>query len=561
MWQIDALKADLETQREKANSMESQVREFAEEKTALNVEMESLKQARDAEKKSREEEKEHVQQQSRTLMSAFSQFDKGAAPREVNPEDLESVVSMLQELITNSWKQIQGLQGELAKAREFTQNSEGQLRRLKEEQEAARKEHEVVKQEHEAEKAGHEEQRSRADRAQSDLERALMNLSAATIRSQELQEEVRRTSGEHGKLRERLKQLEAHLGSRGTRASEISERYLVQKERLLQLLDHIGYTVSKEDNALVFQRKPKPSSAAGSLIDQSQSLNKSVAGGLPVTPDIILPEHVNWSKNSNAEIEADVFDMFTRDANTFDVEAFADAVIRRIREIEHLARKWQKEAKNYRDKCRAAQLEAQQKIAFRSFKAGDLALFLPTRSQETRSWAAFNVGAPHYFLHEQEFHNLDSRDWLLARISSVDERVVDLGKKMSDLRPPSSSSDGNASFVDENPFGLSDGLRWYLLEAAEEKPRTAPLTLGLGKSTVASAHVDAKGSIQHKNSSEEGAATRTLTRSLDSRRGSSASKKSVLVTASAISRPEAERSSASDERVVADVQKDLFFGP
>jgi autophagy-related protein 11 len=50
---------------------------------------------------------------------------------------------------------------------------------------------------------------------------------------------------------------------------------------------------------------------------------------------------------------------------------------------------------------------------------------------------------------------------------------------------------------DENPFELSDGLRWYLLDAVEEKSG-APTTPGLSSSTVASANVDAKGSLRSR---------------------------------------------------------------
>jgi autophagy-related protein 11 len=173
------------------------------------------------------------------------------------------------------------------------------------------------------------------------------------------------------------------------------------------------------------------------------------------------------------------------------------------------------------------QSEAHEKIAYRTFKEGDLALFLPTRNQAIRSWAAFNVGAPHYFLREQDVHKLQTRDWLLARITKIEERVVDLSKSMNggnpDRRSIGETSDA-ASIDDENPFELSDGLRWYLLDATEEKPG-APATPGLGKSTVAPAHVDARGSIRLKRTPAGDHVTKTLTKSLDSRRNSSASNK------------------------------------
>jgi autophagy-related protein 11 len=65
-----------------------------------------------------------------------------------------------------------------------------------------------------------------------------------------------------------------------------------------------------------------------------------------------------------------------------------------------------------------------------------------------------------------------------------------------------------------------------MLDAAEEKPG-APSTPGLGKSTVASAHIDAKGSIRLKKASNGDLASKTLSKSLDSRRSSSNSKKGI----------------------------------
>jgi autophagy-related protein 11 len=202
--------------------------------------------------------------------------------------------------------------------------------------------------------------------------------------------------------------------------------------------------------------------------------------------------------------------------------------------MEHTARKWQKEARAYRDKAHRFQADAHEKIAFRSFKDGDLALFLPTRNQATRPWAAFNVGAPHYFLREQDSHKLHGREWLVARISKVEERIVDLSKTMdgaagrASMDGRSITSNSAISFEDDNPFELSDGLRWYLLDAAEEKPG-APGTPGLGKSTVASARIVGQGQMEMTKKKASNDPAKTLGKSLDSRRSSGTSRKSVPV--------------------------------
>ncbi|KAL9063604.1 MAG: hypothetical protein Q9157_008167, partial [Trypethelium eluteriae] len=204
------------------------------------------------------------------------------------------------------------------------------------------------------------------------------------------------------------------------------------------------------------------------------------------------------------------------------------------------------EARSARDRASALAHDAHDKLALKDFKEGDLALFLPTRNASQGAWAAFNVNAPHYFLRETEAHRLRQREWLVARITRVEERVVDLSRTMgggsagasagggsgavaADARSTNSDAAVSSIASDENPFELSDGLRWYLIDASEEKSG-APTTPGLGKSTVASARVDATGSsvrVGGKKGVVGGVseASKTLNKSLDSRRSSTNSKK------------------------------------
>lgn len=317
------------------------------------------------------------------------------------------------------------------------------------------------------------------------------------------------------------------LRQRGSRAEDICKRMYMHISCLEKILEQVGYAVTRQQGApMAIQKVPKAPGTSTVL---------SSSGPLPakaVTESLSSPEYLSWATRDDPEIEGQLYDRLKEDLQTFDINIFHEAIIKRIKDAEHLARKWQREARGCREKAHRAQSEAHEKIAYRSFKEGDLALFLPTRNQATRPWAAFNVGAPHYFLREQDSHKLRSRDWLLARISKIEERMVDLSRSINavngDRRSLGDASDGT-SFEDENPFELSDGLRWYLLDAAEEKPG-APINIGLGKATVASASVDAKGS-----SIRNDLATKSLlTRSLDSRRSSTNSKKGQPVAAAPV---------------------------
>ncbi|KAI0370493.1 hypothetical protein BV20DRAFT_1018587 [Pilatotrama ljubarskyi] len=124
----------------------------------------------------------------------------------------------------------------------------------------------------------------------------------------------------------------------------------------------------------------------------------------------------------------------------FDHDHFLEA----INKAGSTIRKWQKQCKDYRERAKG-------KISFRNFAKGDLALFLPTRNSVSKPWAAFNVSFPHYFLkatgHLAE--QLKTREWIVARITSITERIVD-------SKDPST-----------NPYGLGDGVKYYMLEVED----------------------------------------------------------------------------------------------
>jgi autophagy-related protein 11 len=326
---------------------------------------------------------------------------------------------------------------------------------------------------------------------------------------------------------------------RSIRAKDLSHRLYSQHERLIRLLETLGFVITYEDGAMVLQRMSKISGSTIMGDVNSASLLRSVTASSPTPLKRHLDDYndlafLQWSEATKPEVEDQRYHELLDTLNRFNVDTFSDAVSKRMRDMEHTARKWQKEARLHRDKAHRFQADAHEKIAFRSFKDGDLALFLPTRNQATRPWAAFNVGAPHYFLREQDSHKLHGREWLVARISKVEERIVDLSKTMdgtagrASMDGRSITSNSAISFEDDNPFELSDGLRWYLLDAAEEKAG-APGTPGLGKSTVASARIVGQGQMEMVKKKASNDPAKTLGKSLDSRRSSGTSRQSVPV--------------------------------
>lgn len=346
-------------------------------------------------------------------------------------------------------------------------------------------------------------------------------------------------------FKDKLEESQAKLGvltdrfvSRTEHTKDLTQKLYTQNDRLCRLLERLGFSISRKDGSMTIQKVPRAERSMNlndSAMDPGASIRRS--GTLSKTPDSSDLELLYWMNNADQVTEIEKYQAFMSELGTFDMDAFTETVYKRVKDIEHMARKFQRDARSYRDKAHVLQKDAHDKIAFKNFKDGDLALFLPTRNQTTGAWAAFNIGFPHYFLREQEGHRLRNREWLLARISRIQERVVDLSKS---YQGPGSGAAENESMDDENdnPFDLSDGLRWYLIDAHEDKPG-APSTPGLGKTTVAANKVDAVAEKSHaRNVSGKGlglvsrpsgidGVSKTLSKSLESRRSSTSSRRAM----------------------------------
>ena len=556
--QIDFLQSDYTKHREKVNELERRLQQISEEKEALEIKLAAT--TRDIQNLHESKEK-----YSKALQAALQYLTT-----DVNvPVEYDALVEAVE---SNAQKS----STKLAATNDALEKAEADRRCLKTavydfEKRLALKERESIE--------AHEKSAAAGAIAKAQLSDLTKNLQ---IREAQLEE----LSADQTTLSKRL-------DTCADRAVEITSRLHSHVTGLLRFLDQAGFAVGVEEGRMIIQRAPKAVGDSTMFNEASRTENGSASAQSPTKSilDAFADEAIlAWAKQQESDVEARQFGKLLQTVDTFDITIIGEAIVKRLKETEHTARKWHREARNYRERMHRAQSDAHDKIAYRAFKSGDLALFLPTRGQVARSWAAFNVGAPHYFLREQDSHNLETRDWLLARISKVDERVVDLSKTITGLKPlPDTrsigeTSEGGASIDDDNPFELSDGLRWYLLDAAEEKPG-APNILGPSKTTVASAKVDAKGSIRVKNSPDGEGATKTLTRSLDSRRSSTNSKKSIpaashtpaaathtsehvsvssTFTASPhnlskqVSNP---RSGTPDGRQAEEVRKDLLWGP
>lgn len=618
--QTEFLRNDYTMQREKANKFERQVHQRGDENAELSAKANDLFSQLQTQQSTQAE-------QYRTLRAALLQLSND----ESAPEDFGSLVDLIetsaeksaghlshiQEALETTRAEIAGLESRVKDYAEETNDLQERLGTEEIEVFSLRESLAEQRTQSKSLQGKLDDERRQRQELQSESKITKTNFELVQEKLGEREDRVANLLGEIAGLRKQVQELEGglaggrsqledlkkvyddskiHSEARALRAEDISKRLYTQNASLSRLLEQIGFTVTKQDDTLVIQKVSRAVSASTVLNDPSASMNRSISGSLPTKNTVenaLSPSALRWASD-DSDVEASKFNEFIQDIDSFDIDAFSDAIAKRIKETEHTTRKWQRETRAYRDKAHRAQSEAHEKIAFRTFKEGDLALFLPTRNQATRPWAAFNVGAPHYFLREQDSHKLRTRDWLVARISKVEERVVDLSKSISGLNPASDrrsigdASDGGASYDDENPFELSDGLRWYLLDAAEEKPG-APISIGLSKVTVASANIDVKGSVRIKKSLDGQEATKTLTRSLDSRRSSSNSKKGLVAVTSSThptaaelgdmpettpanndaKPPDMQSSHPTDEpstsiprrHPIEEVRKDLLWGP
>ncbi|CAK7238481.1 oligomeric, coiled-coil, peripheral membrane protein [Sporothrix eucalyptigena] len=387
-----------------------------------------------------------------------------------------------------------------------------------------------------------------------------------------VEEELRMFQDKHKEAQTALSALTIRFDARTLRAKDLSQRLYTQNDRLCRLLERLGFSVTRDGDSMVIQKIPRSERSAiingegaSSLLRRSSGMLTSTAAakpGEPASPSTSntanekIPADVQllyWMNSADGETEAAKYAEYMAAVGSFDIDTVAETVYRRVKEVEHIARKLQRDVRSYREKAHTLQKEAHDKIAFKHFKEGDLALFLPTRNQTSGAWAAFNIGFPHYFLREQEAHRLQNREWLVARISRVQEKVVDLSKSLQQSqqqqsRAPTSGETESIDNENDNPFDLSDGLRWYLIDAVEDKPG-APSTPGLGKSTVAANHVEAVADIHTHARTASGrglglglvggrptgidGVSKTLSRSLESRRSSTSSRKAAPLAAAA----------------------------
>ncbi|SPO45626.1 related to ATG11 - required for mitophagy [Moesziomyces antarcticus] len=212
-----------------------------------------------------------------------------------------------------------------------------------------------------------------------------------------------------------------------------------------------------------------------------------------------------------AEAEGANFETTLDALRAFDAVEMYNEVKAKLDSLNVLVRKWQKAWKSANDKVTKANAAARDKIAFRNFQSGDLALFLPTRNSNlaAKPWAAFNISFPHFFLNAKGplAEQLRTKEWIVARITTITDCVV----------PAAPDADADAK-EDEaaNPFRLPAGVRYFLLDvetysghssAPQLKSRKSSSAALDSESTSALRGSDKQAAPAHPRSQSEGTLT------------------------------------------------------
>ncbi|KAM0750493.1 hypothetical protein T439DRAFT_326457 [Meredithblackwellia eburnea MCA 4105] len=212
----------------------------------------------------------------------------------------------------------------------------------------------------------------------------------------------------------------------------------------LKLAGELRDENSKITAALTSSIPSKSDSSSSDNPEKAALASASV--GLSNSP----PKEPSTASHLSPPLDYDAGDLgeLLAEIEKYDRDALTEAVKGKIEALTSVSKKWSKEAKAYRERAHRATSGANDKIAFRNFAKGDLALFLPTRNSSVPVWAAFNVSSPHHFLAATGIisEQMKSREWIVARITNLTEKVAD-------VKDPNS-----------NPYQLAAGTKYFLLE-------------------------------------------------------------------------------------------------
>lgn len=286
--------------------------------------------------------------------------------------------------------------------------------------------------------------------AETDGDRAVLEHQIAGLTSdlsqvrEKASEDLAAANARHGR---EINSLKAEMGMIKAELRDAQRKVSQANDTVIQEKDQAGLARAEKEKQEEFSKETIKVASAfydcisrlHSAIQSSATISGSTSGLLPVIQD---REKVLKQSTSSSLTSADYLQIELQAMKSYDLTAFSDSVTRTM----GLVKKWQKSCKQYRERSK-------NQIAFANFAKGDLALFLPTRNASAKSWAAFNIASPHYFLKPtpEIEQSMREREWIVGRIIAVEEGLVE----GDDLKKASPA----------NPYGLAEGIKYHELQA------------------------------------------------------------------------------------------------
>lgn len=174
-------------------------------------------------------------------------------------------------------------------------------------------------------------------------------LAEATSHSKSLESEILRLQKSQKDLQAHVDVASSRLDGRATRAKDVSHRLYAQNARLTRLLERLGLAISYQDDAMIIERASKLN--ASTTMDNSLSRTTSRTSPPPTRKSSAGEESsdlsmLRWASAQSSEDETAQYDAFSQHLSKFNIDTFADAIVKRVRDFEYTAKKYSRESKD-----------------------------------------------------------------------------------------------------------------------------------------------------------------------------------------------------------------------
>lgn len=453
--ELEALKNDIDTERERRINMQDELANLRKEALAARKESDEVRReaVEEGERAADLESQLHdVQAELEEARAARTDASNRIENLLCEGSNVERELSAAQERIEDLQQQLEHSRQEAREAREAHAEAETAreraVRSYRAEADSDRAILEESLREREAEVAA----------ARQELERLKESTKVEVDAAQMLRSQIRGADEAHEEL---VKAMEA--AKDGCAEAEFGKRHAErEREQLHDLIKPLLQSfIDLEEHvqslpALSSSRQPSTSGPSGKQDGSADVPTSAIVKETNALRREALATFASFAAEGKADIDTTLAAL-----RLLSPHSTADEVKKKLDVLVTLVRKWQKTFKRHSSEAtNRLALATRERIAFRNFQVGDLALFLPSRNNvlHPKPWAAFNISCPHFFLNAPAgsvlAEQLRHKEWIVARIVAIVEKTTD------------ESVEGG------NPFQLPEGTKYCLLDVDGWNPNS-----------------------------------------------------------------------------------------